>query len=454
VTSARHRGVAIVVVGVAWWVAGCGDSTTEPTPPATTDLPIAPPAALRDCVTSTSSAGALLEVCLPDLWNGEVIAWAHGYTNPGPDRPPYTALRLPSDDIGGSAVKDIVKGIGNPAAGYYGYASTSYRRNGLVAAEGAEDLRDLAVYLRQRVAGLAGDLELPVVSYLIGASEGGLSTVLALEEESGSAGFDGGMALCGPIGDFRGQLDHMGDFRAVFDYFFSGVLPGDATGIPTPEQTVTDARWDALREEIRAALAADPSGANQLFQVTGAAVDDADPGSPGDAAVDLLRYSFFGTNDARTVLGGNPFDNQARVYSGSLNDEALNVGVDRFGADPAALAVVEARYETSGRLLVPLVVMHTGRDPIVPSWHRTLYEARVTGVGSGPLLRTIESEQYGHCQFTLPELVGGFAGLVLAVTARNLATSSALFAGEAEQSEFLTLARRLGASPSIVEARR
>ena len=59
--------------------------------------------------------------------------WAHGYTNPGPDRPPYTPLELPADEASGFRLKDIVRQLGTQEDGFYGYAATSYRRNGLVA---------------------------------------------------------------------------------------------------------------------------------------------------------------------------------------------------------------------------------------------------------------------------------------------------------------------------------
>ncbi len=445
-----------LVLAMGLGLAACGDSTTEPPlpPPPTPQLPVEPPQSLQDCVTGTSSEGALLEVCLPSLWNGEIVAWAHGYTNPGPNRPPRTPLALPGDEIGGTEIRDIARGIGNGVSGFYGYATTSYRRNGLVASEAAEDLEDLVAFARQNVDGLAGTVQLPVVSYLVGASEGGLSTALALEEGRSVEAYDGGMALCGPVGHFRRQLEHLGDFRVVFDYYFPGVMPGSAIGVPDPEEAITHARWDALQGEIRAALATDRTAAEQLFGVTGVALDDSDPESLSGAAVDVLRYSFFGTNDAAAVLGGNPFDNAERSYSGSDDDEALNAGVARFTADPTALANVEGQYETSGRLRVPLVAMHTTRDPIVPFWQQTLYENKVIQAGSGSRITALPSGQYGHCQFTLPELVAGFSALVVAVTSQNLATSAALFADVQAQREFLELARAYGAAPTIVKGSR
>ena len=74
--------------------------------------------------------------------------------------------------------------------------------------------------------------------YLVGVSQGGLVCTLAVEQNPGI--FSGGLSLCGPIGDFRRQINYWGDFRVAFDYFFPNVIPfsdnpdnrSDAVDIP------------------------------------------------------------------------------------------------------------------------------------------------------------------------------------------------------------------------------
>ena len=85
-------------------------------------------------------------------------------------------------------------------------------------------------------------------------------------------------------------------------------------------------------------------------------------------------------------LGGQPFENQDRAYSGSSDDTALNQSVARHSADAAALAAIDADYETSGSLNGPLVTVHTTNDPLVPSWHVQRYRTKI----SGPLLDRID----------------------------------------------------------------
>ena len=44
--------------------------------------------------------------------------------------------------------------------------------------------------------------------------------------------FSSGLAACGPVGTFSGQVNYVGDFRVLFDYFFPEVIPGSAIDIP------------------------------------------------------------------------------------------------------------------------------------------------------------------------------------------------------------------------------
>ena len=65
----------------------------------------------------------------------------------------------------------------------------------------------------------------------------------------------------------------------------------------------------------------------QLLRVTGAAIDPNDPASAFKTLGGLLTYNVIATNDGTETLLGQPFDNLDRAYSGSDNDNALNLGV-------------------------------------------------------------------------------------------------------------------------------
>ena len=351
------------------------------------------------------SSGAKYCITLPPpppygTWNGDLVIFAHGYVAVNePLDIPWSQMTFSDGKGGVITMPTIVNSMG------YAFATTSYSVNGLAVKQGIADILDLINVFKEK-AGTA-----PVHIYLIGASEGGLVTTLAIERHPEA--FTGGLALCGPIGSFRKQVNYWGDFRVVFDYFMDtpdfDVLPGTAVNIP---RSLMD-KWNGLyAPRVANVLGANPLNTQQLLSVTQAPIDATNPLTVGETTLGILWYNVFATNDAIAKLGGQPFDNRTRVYSGSLNDTLLNAGVKRFKAKPAALQEIASNYETSGVLLRPLVTMHTTGDPIVPAWHQSLYTNKVIGNNPVAPYLPMTIERYGHCSFTLPETIAGFQALV------------------------------------------
>ena len=341
-------------------------------------------------------------VCPPQIKsNGDLVVFAHGYVAPGlPLTEGLKQLTLRD----GTFLPDLVTSMG------YAFAASGYRRNGLAVLEGLDDTKLLVEWLRA-YGGVS-----PNRVYVIGASEGGLVATLALERYPGT--FAGGLAACGPIGDFRTQLNYLGDFRVLFDYYFRVVLPGDVTQVP-PEFAQY---WDSAptgvlpyQTAIGAAMAGNPNATRQLLSVSRAAVDPNQPLSAGETALNVLWYSAFATNDVRALLGGRPFDNRTRWYFGSVNDWLLNRTVARYSADELALAALRP-YQTSGRLTRPLVTLHNTLDPVVPYSQEVTYTAKLLATGSAAKRTSLPVLRYGHCNFTPGELVGAFGLLVLRTT--------------------------------------
>ena len=237
---------------------------------------------------------------------------------------------------------------------------------------------------------------------------GGLITTLLVEQVPEA--MDGGLAICSPIGDFVANIDYIGDFRVVFDYFFPGLMPGSPIDIP---QTLID-DWENHYAANIVPIITDPGNSgllDQLFTVTGAATDPNDPASREATVESLLWYNVFATNDAKTVLGGQPFDNLGRIYQGSADDSALNAGVTRFSSDPDAIQEIAANYETSGVLNRPLLIDHTTGDELVPFWNADLYADKILAAGSGAFFDRNSIDRYGHCNFTIDEILDDFLQL-------------------------------------------
>jgi pimeloyl-ACP methyl ester carboxylesterase len=387
-SKSRRLRWGAVLACTGFWVA-CGGSdnlaapeTPQPEPPP--DQGVAPE---PGCTDGSLQHGALYRICFPPTWNGDLVLYAHGYVRP--DR----ALTIPDDAIGGQPASDVVTELG------YAFATTSYRANGLVAPDAVDDLVELVDTVEHRYR------PDPARIAVVGFSEGGLVAALAAERHPDR--FAGALAGCGPIGSFRAQLDYIADFRVVFDYLFPGVLPGTAVDVP---QYLSDQWSNVYTSRVIVSLATDAASARELVAITKAPVAADDIQSIAATTVGLLWYNVFGTANARERLGGQPFDNMARVYSGSSNDEALNAGVARFTADPAALTALQ-KFETTGSLGVPVVTMHTTGDPIVPARQSSLYGSKVDAAGAGSRLTQTTIDRFGHCTFEAPEVLGAFTTL-------------------------------------------
>jgi pimeloyl-ACP methyl ester carboxylesterase len=336
------------------------------------------------CLDGTLPNGALSKICVPSSgWNGALLVYAHGYIafNEPLD---FQHLELPD----GTNLPTLVQQLG------FAFATTSYRQNGLAILEGSADILELL----DAFTAAAGA---PQRTYLAGVSEGGI--IAALLAERAPERFTGVLSTCGPIGSFRGQITYVGDFRVLFDLHFPGLLPGSPIAIPDD----LIANWETqYAPAIAAAVRADPARALQLVRVARAAYDPANFDTVVETIIGVLWYNVFGTNDAMAKLGGNPYDNRSRWYSGTSADLLLNLLVPRYTAAPAAVAAMSL-YETSGQVTLPLVTLHTIGDEIIPYAHEILYRAKAQTSGAGRLVM-IPVYRYGHCSFTTTDVLSAF----------------------------------------------
>jgi pimeloyl-ACP methyl ester carboxylesterase len=347
------------------------------------------------CKDGPLPGGALYRICVPERgWNNRLIVFAHGYVEPG-EPLQFASIGEPGTP---TYLPTVAQSFG------FAFATTTYRQNGLAVLEGVEDIRELAAAF-PGVAGVA-----PQRTYLMGFSEGGLVAALLAERSPGL--FSGALSACGPIGDFQKQIDYFGDFRTLFDYFYPNVLPTSPISIP---QKLQD-DWEKIyAPQVDDVITSNPVSATQLISTSLAAVEQPTPTAIVSSAVNILWYNVFATNDIRQKVGGNPYENQDRRYSGSRDDTALNVGVQRFDADPAARAQLQC-YQTSGVLPIPMIVLHTTGDEIIPFAQAELYREKVRPIGRGSLM-VIPVNRYGHCNFQPFEILGALNQLEARVDA-------------------------------------
>ena len=371
------------------------------------------------------SSGAKYRICMPNpssAWNGQLVLFAHGYVvSTNPIAIPEDQLKLPD----GTSLPGLINSLG------YAFAVSSFRTNGLAVLPAVDDLRDL-VDVFHRVVGPTSRV------YLTGASEGGLITTLSMERFPEV--YNAGLAACGPIGDFPGQINYLGDFRVLFDHYFPGVIPGSPVVIP-PDVI---ANWTTVYSpKVTAAVTANPQAAQQVLRVDWAPGGD-NPTDTQTTFQDVLWYNVFTTNDAVQKLGGNPYDNHARWYFGSQNDIDLNFKVERITASPTALANMQA-YQTTGKLRRPLVTLHTTGDQIVPYWHELGYGLKVLVSGSIGRLTSIPVFRYGHCNFQASDVLLAFVLMVLNDLGQPMSASVTNVLPAGQQLDFRARATQMNA---------
>ena len=361
----------------------------------------------------TLPGGALYEIELPETWNyipdGErvLLVYAHGYVDSG--KPIVLPSDVISDGLGGFiSIKEFILGIN------MSYASTSYRDNGLVVLDAIEDIKELKTTIEDFFNG-SNNLA-PNAIVLVGPSEGGLITVLTIEQNPGM--FDAAIATCCPIGNFYEQLQYYGDAHVLFKYFFGPSIHGINLGSPKGVSKRTMKAWNdgSLKAAIIQELEDDyiNNGGNKIMQFLNCAnipVDRSDPTAVVTAILELLRFPIMATNDAISRLEGSPYNNKndMKVYTGSENDRKLNLTVERIKRSDWEQAAqnVANFYETTGVLMTPLVTMHTEYDHISFYEHQTYYETKVEANSPFPeLLNPIQiTGRYGHCNFTTSDIM-------------------------------------------------
>ena len=337
--------------------------------------------------TGETGPGSTYAIFVPKAWNGTTIFYAHGFN----DVTDPVALPVKEQT---EAFRERLGALG------YAVAYSSYSENGYALKDGMQRTHQL----RGLFASVAGQ---PERSYLVGHSLGG-GVALALAEKFGGQ-YDGVLPMCGVVGGTALQVEYIGHVRALFDFFYPGVLPGDAITMPEGLNLNRDILIPALM-----AMRANPTGAIMISQITQTRTPFTDAGEPITGILNALGFHARGINDLLDrTHGQNLFDNSATVYTGSpavpaatlvsINDPVN--GVDRFTATPAAENFLDKYFQPTGKLSIPVLTLHTTRDPAVPIAHETALASIVNAAGTSSLLRQRMINRFGHCTFTMNEMV-------------------------------------------------
>lgn len=336
------------------------------------------------CLSGRDDQGAWYVMAMPRGWNQALIVHAHG----GP-RTGEPAMEDSLEDLDRFSVM-VRQG--------YAWVGSTYRRGGYgvrMAADGVERSR-LAFWSRYGR---------PRRTILHGQSWGGnvaakTAELFALDGE-GRANYDGVLLTNGVVNGGTRAYQFRADLRAIYQFY--------CRNHPAPEDGAYPV-WQGLpagvemtRAELRrrvetctgAGLSMRDRTADQsrrlrdILSVTGVQEDE---------LVSHLAWATFLFQDLvhARLSGRNPFDNSRTVYSGSSDDAALNAGVERFTADPEAVARLAYDADLSGLIVAPTVSLHARHDPTVFHAGDAVYADTVARVGREHLLVQVTTDEAEH----------------------------------------------------------
>jgi hypothetical protein len=341
-------------------------------------------AAIARCHVARDENGAWVFAVIPQEWNKTLIVHAHG----GPD--------LESPEIG-QAVEDMQRFQVFVRHGY-AWVSSTYRRGGYGVRMAAADVE------RSRVLFWSA-FGKPERTVLHGQSYGGnvgakVAELYALDAE-GMQNYDGVMLTSGVLAGGTRAYGFRSDLRAVYQYYCHNLpAPGEAPyplwqGLPadSPQtRAIVEERVNActgVNVDASARSAEQTARLRSILAVTGITEKH------------LLNHMAFATLMFRDIVhkrlsGRNPFDNAHTVYHGSEDDAALNAGVERFTADPRAVAQLAYDADLTGLIVLPTITMHALHDPTIPFAVEADYARVVQGAGRSQLLVQTATDEHGH----------------------------------------------------------
>lgn len=345
------------------------------------------------CHLARDDHGSLVLAAIPKRWNQRLVVHAHG----GPRlSPPAAADGLEDLDRFSAMVREG-----------YAWVGSSYRRGGYgvrAAAADVESSRRLFVSAWGR----------PERTLLHGHSWGGnvaakLAELHVLDDE-GAPRYDAVLVTNGVLFGGTRAYGFRADLRVVYQYYcrnhpaagepayppWQGLPAGSTMDRAELARRVNACTGLELRPEDRRPEQA--ARLREILAVTGVREDT------------LLAHLAWGTFHFRDLVqrhlaGGNPFENLRTRYRGSADDDALNAGVERFAADPAALARLGYDADLSGLILLPTLTVHAIGDPVVSATAQDAYARTVAAAGRGHLLAQVRSDEGDHSRLDDATLV-------------------------------------------------
>lgn len=356
-------------------------------------------ASAQQIIVDHTGDGSEYELAMPNTWNGILVVYAHGIVDP------QSPVALPD-------VTPLREGL---LANGFAMAYSSFASNGYAVKDGIQRTHQLKGLF-------TAHFSKPKKTILMGHSLGGL-VVIALAEKYPNQ-YDGALPMCGVIGGSKAEVNYVADGRALYDFFFgSGVfgtfpyhLPGDAGQPVLMDFSPGSDAYNGVLQNLIMGFNPPYYPTLQFVATTPIPVNLSDPNEVIAAGMYLVGFHVrFGPDLIERTHDRLPFDNTKTIYSDPLApslNPLINGGVQRLSSSPDAVNYIQNYYTPTGKLKIPVLAVHTTRDPVVPVWHEYLYKTVADQNGSGNLLVQTSIDRYGHCTFTDQETFAAFSKLV------------------------------------------
>ena len=340
------------------------------------------------CVSGQDANGAWYVAAIPTNWNRRLIVHAHGG--------PRTGAPEASDPVEDLDRFSVMVRHG------YAWIGSSYRRGGYGVRMAAEDTDNS----RQIFWSLFGR---PTRTLLHGQSWGGNVAAKASELYGGDAAagwnYDGVLITNGIVSGGTRAYGFRADLRTVYQYYCANHPAPEEPAYPLWQGLPLDSPMTRteLRRRIETCTGVDRP-ATRRTPVQAARLRDilAVTGVAEAQLVSHINWATFLFQDLVLLRlnGRNPFDNSTRVYTGSGDDAALNAGVQRFMADPLAVAMLAYDADLSGHIVRPTLTVHALHDPTVSIGAEALYAATVAAAGRSEWLVQATTDEADHSKLS------------------------------------------------------
>ena len=350
-------------------------------------------APIARCFSGQDSAGAYYLIALPTHWNGHLVLHAHG----GP------ALGAPKPE---RSMEDLERWAIMVKAGY-AWAGSTFRQGGVAVRAAAQDTERLRQIFVTQVAR-------PQYTILHGQSWGASVAVRGAEmfttTADGKRPYDAVLLTSGVLAGGTRSYDFRTDLRVVYQYLCGNHPRPTETDYPLNIGLPADAPMTPadLQARVNECLGLDkPQAARTPEQQRKVKLITDVIRIPASSIHSHMGWATFHYRDVvqNRTSGASPFGNEGVRYSGSGDaavDAALNAGVQRYRADPAALTRFAQDTDPTGRIPVPVLTVKGVNDPTAFVELDSVFKATMDRAGtSGHLVQTF-TRHSGHSYLSDP----------------------------------------------------